>query len=226
MAQSETVERILDAAEQLFAEKGFAETSLRLITSKAGVNLAAVNYHFGSKKSLIHAVFAGFLTPFTARLRSELSLYEESLADEPAELRYLLGIVFNTALLTCADQPERLNRFMRLLGLAYTQGQGHIKRYLNREYGEDFASFSDLLRRSMPELSAEELYWRFHFMLGAVMFTFSGVDTLKAMAEHDVGRLAQTSDVIDLLLPFVAGGMQVPAQLPVAFAGREVSGAS
>jgi AcrR family transcriptional regulator len=53
MAQSETVERILDAAEQLFAEKGFAETSLRLITSKAGVNLAAVNYHFGSKKALI-----------------------------------------------------------------------------------------------------------------------------------------------------------------------------
>lgn len=57
MAQSETVERILDAAEQLFAERGFAETSLRLITSKAGVNLAAVNYHFGSKKALIQAVF-------------------------------------------------------------------------------------------------------------------------------------------------------------------------
>lgn len=61
MAQSETVERILDAAEQLFAERGFAETSLRLITSKAGVNLAAVNYHFGSKKALIQAVFSRFL---------------------------------------------------------------------------------------------------------------------------------------------------------------------
>ena len=61
MAQSDTVKRILDAAEQLFAEKGFAETSLRLITSKAGVNLAAVNYHFGSKKSLIQAVFVRFL---------------------------------------------------------------------------------------------------------------------------------------------------------------------
>lgn len=66
MAQSETVERILDAAEQLFAEKGFAETSLRLITSKAGVNLAAVNYHFGSKKALIQAVFSRFLGPFCA----------------------------------------------------------------------------------------------------------------------------------------------------------------
>ena len=72
MAQSETVERILDAAEQLFAEKGFAETSLRLITSKAGVNLAAVNYHFGSKKALIQAVFSRFLGPFCASLDREL----------------------------------------------------------------------------------------------------------------------------------------------------------
>ncbi len=72
MAQSETVERILDAAEQLFAEKGFAETSLRLITSKAGVNLAAVNYHFGSKKALIQAVFSRFLGPFCASLEKEL----------------------------------------------------------------------------------------------------------------------------------------------------------
>ena len=72
MAQSETVERILDAAEQLFAERGFAETSLRLITSKAGVNLAAVNYHFGSKKALIQAVFSRFLGPFCASLKREL----------------------------------------------------------------------------------------------------------------------------------------------------------
>ena len=77
MAQSETVERILDAAEQLFAEKGFAETSLRLITSKAGVNLAAVNYHFGSKKALIQAVFSRFLGPFC---NEELSLSLDSLS--------------------------------------------------------------------------------------------------------------------------------------------------
>ncbi len=223
MPQKDTSKAILDAAEQLFSERGFAETSLRTITSRAGVNLAAVNYHFGSKKSLIHAVFARFLTPFTDQLRLELGSYEQRLNTQPVELRELLGLVFCTALQTCADQPERLNRFMRLLGLAYTQGQGHIKRYLNREYGQEYARFSDLLRCAMPELSAEELFWRFHFMLGAVMFTFSGVDTLKAMAERDVGRLAQTSDVIDLLLPFIAGGMQVPAQLPVSFNGREVS---
>ena len=72
MAQSDTVERILDAAEILFAEKGFSETSLRLITSKAQVNLAAVNYHFGSKKSLIQAVFSRFLGPLCISLDEEL----------------------------------------------------------------------------------------------------------------------------------------------------------
>ena len=72
MAQLDTVERILDAAETLFAEKGFAETSLRLITSKAKVNLAAVNYHFGSKKSLIQAVFSRFLEPLCLSLDEEL----------------------------------------------------------------------------------------------------------------------------------------------------------
>ena len=73
MAQSETVERILDAAEQLFAEKGFAETSLRLITSKAGVNLAAVNYHFGSKEELFEAVLTRRLDPMNQqRLAREL----------------------------------------------------------------------------------------------------------------------------------------------------------
>ena len=72
MAQAGTVDRILDTAEVLFAQKGFAETSLRAITSKAGVNLAAVNYHFGSKESLVQAVFERFLTPFCAALDAKL----------------------------------------------------------------------------------------------------------------------------------------------------------
>ena len=72
MSQSETVDRILDAAELLFAEKGFAETSLRMITSKAKVNLAAVNYHFGSKNALIQAVFSRFFSPLTQLMEQGL----------------------------------------------------------------------------------------------------------------------------------------------------------
>lgn len=76
MAHSETVERILDAAEQLFARYGFAETSLRQITTKAKVNLAAVNYHFGSKQSLIQAVLMRVLNPVAHRILLDLEHYE------------------------------------------------------------------------------------------------------------------------------------------------------
>ena len=94
MAQSETVERILDAAEALFAEKGFAETSLRTITSKAGVNLAAVNYHFGSKKALIQAVFARFLEPFCKKLTQSLNEFEVSQAGQKPTPEQLLNLLF------------------------------------------------------------------------------------------------------------------------------------
>ena len=70
--RSDTKTRILDAAEKLFAERGFSETSLRLITSKAEVNLASVNYHFGSKKELIRAVLARYLDRFMPAASDEL----------------------------------------------------------------------------------------------------------------------------------------------------------
>ena len=63
MSQPDTKERILDAAEQLFGEHGPSDTSLRAITAAAGVNLAAVNYHFGSKEKLIEAVLSRRLEP-------------------------------------------------------------------------------------------------------------------------------------------------------------------
>ncbi|MEX1057648.1 MAG: TetR/AcrR family transcriptional regulator, partial [Natronospirillum sp.] len=89
--QPDTAARILDTAEQLFAEKGFSETSLRNITTRAGVNLAAVNYHFGSKNELVQAVFERFLTPFCRKLDKEL---DQALADTTATQPPPLETVF------------------------------------------------------------------------------------------------------------------------------------
>lgn len=98
MAQTDTVTRILDTAEVLFAERGFAETSLRTITSKARVNLAAVNYHFGSKKSLIQAVFARYLDPFTERFHRALDELEARHAGQVIPLELLLETMARTVL--------------------------------------------------------------------------------------------------------------------------------
>ncbi len=141
MAQKDTARSILDAAEELFSERGFAETSLRNITTKADVNLAAVNYHFGSKKSLIQAVFARFLTPFVAELDKALNTCDAEQGEQPADLMSLLRLLSDTALRSGADRPERLRIFMRLLGLAYSQGQGHVRRFLRVEYGHVFRRY-------------------------------------------------------------------------------------
>ncbi len=212
MPPKNTAISILSAAEELFAEKGFAETSLRNITSRAGVNLAAVNYHFGSKKELIQAVFARFLTPFCSELESELNNYQAELDGQRPDLTTLLGLLARTASKVDQDNPDRIAIFMRLLGLAYSQGQGHLRRFLRNEYGTVFAVYMKLVTEATPELSEQERFWRIHFMLGATVFTLSGAEALTAMAEYDLGEQTDVSQVIQRLVPFLSSGFQAPVQ--------------
>lgn len=203
MAQKDTVERILDAAEALFSEKGFAETSLRNITTKAGVNLAAVNYHFGSKKSLIQAVFARYLTPFSAQFSNQLDLIDKQ-QRTPEQLLKLLVVTLTKSGL---EKPEKFAVFMRLLGLAYSQGQGHLRKFLTSEYGDVFKRYMKEINRITPQLTPMERFWRIHFMLGAAVFTMSSVDSLMAMADHDLTMKTEVKDVISQLMPFLASGL-------------------
>lgn len=203
MAQKDTAERILDAAEALFSEKGFAETSLRNITTKANVNLAAVNYHFGSKKSLIQAVFARYLAPFSEQFSKQLDIIEQK-ENTPDQLLKLLVITLNKSGL---ENPEKFGVFMRLLGLAYSQGQGHLRKFLTSEYGEVFRRYMKEVNRVTPELTPLERFWRIHFMLGAAVFTMSSVDSLMAMAEHDLGTESDVKGVVSQLMPFLASGL-------------------
>ncbi len=207
MAQSETVERILDAAEQLFAEKGFAETSLRLITSKAGVNLAAVNYHFGSKKALIQAVFSRFLGPFCSNLERELDRREGRAGEKP-DLEELLELLVEQALTVTPRSGNDLSIFMRLLGLAFSQSQGHLRRYLVEVYGKVFRRYMLLVHEAAPRIPPLELFWRVNFMLGAAAFTMSGIKALRAMAETDFGVNTSNEQVMRLMVPFLAAGMR------------------
>ena len=209
MAQTDTVTRILDTAEVLFAERGFAETSLRTITSKAKVNLAAVNYHFGSKKALIQAVFARYLDPFSERFHQALDALEAEYANAPIPLDVLLEPLARTVLEVPAERNS-LKVFMRLLGLAYTQAQGHLRRYIQTHYGDVFSRFSGLVRRATPELPEAERFWRLHFMLGTVIFTLSGLDALRDIADKDYHEHVSVRDLIRRLRPVVVAGMQAP----------------
>ncbi|CAM4035374.1 TetR/AcrR family transcriptional regulator [Vreelandella rituensis] len=209
MAQSDTVTRILDTAEVLFAERGFAETSLRTITSKAKVNLAAVNYHFGSKKALIQAVFARYLDPFTQRFHTALDELEAHHAGKVIPLDELLETMAATVLAVPAERNS-LQVFMRLLGLAYSQAQGHLRRYIQRDYGDVFTRFTELVRQATPELPDAERFWRLHFMLGTVIFTLSGLEALRDIAEQDYHEQVSVKDLVRRLRPVVVAAMNAP----------------
>ncbi|WP_404361866.1 TetR/AcrR family transcriptional regulator [Marinobacter sp.] len=220
MAQSDTVDRILDAAEELFAERGFSETSLRMITSKANVNLAAVNYHFGSKNALIQAVFARFLTPFSATLDRAFDDLERQCEGKPPTLEQTLTALTESAVRMPQRNEKGISIFMRLLGLAYTQSQGHLRRFLEEEYSEPFGRFMRLLKEGTPQLTAVERYWRIQFMLGATAFTMSSSDALRDILKNKLGVESSMQDIARRLVPFLAAGLQASDQLHGASSTR------
>ena len=208
MAQVDTVTRILDAAEEVFAEHGFAETSLRTITARADVNLAAVNYHFGSKKALIQAVFVRFLGPFYKLVESSLDSHEQAHPDTILSIEDILRFVARAMASVTQGDRNRLAIFMRLLGLAYNQGQGHLRKFLQSEYRSLFRRVMALITKATPDLQPVERFWRFHFMLGSAAFTLSSMENLRAIVEHDFDTKCTEEEVVGYLLPFLAAGIR------------------
>lgn len=202
-----TKSKILDAAEQLFAERGFAETSLRTITARAKVNLASVNYHFGSKKSLIQDVFNRFLSDYTNELGQELNVLEASI-DSQLDTEMLLKALVRPLLSIEAKRAKSISIFMRLLGRAYAETQGHLRRYVTEKYGFVLVRFTLLFQKAYPNLSNDQIFWRLHYTLGSLIFTLAGSDALREIAAADFNRQMQIEDVIDEIIPFLAAGMK------------------
>lgn len=209
-----TKHQILDAAEELFAAAGFAATSLRAVTSAAGVNLAAVNYHFGSKEGLIQAVFARRLEPLNhERLQRLDHLLTDRAGSTPA-LEDLLRALFEPAL-RMALEPGGAH-FLRLMGRMHADPDALATT------GAVLELFTELRDRFLPEfekvlpgLRREELLWRLHFVFGAMANTMTGRSTLEWLSRG----LCRTDDpdaVVARLIAFAAAGLRAPSGSPTA----------
>jgi AcrR family transcriptional regulator len=115
----DTKSRILDVAEHLFMEHGFEATSLRQLTSSAGVNLAAVNYHFGSKEELFQAVLTRRLDPMNHERIELLARLERESGDKPIACERILAAMLTPALRLARDERRGGKNFLRLIGRAY-----------------------------------------------------------------------------------------------------------
>jgi AcrR family transcriptional regulator len=206
--QDDTRIRILNAAEELFAKEGFANTSLRTITAHAGVNLAAVNYHFGSKEALIQELFRRRLQPLNQQRLQLLAVLDERVA-EPSVEDILEAYLAPTLL----GQPDEL-RFMRLLGRTQAGAAASLREFVHSLYAEIMDRFASALSRALPQIPPTELYWRLHFLTGSVAYSMAASDTVKLFADCQLPDASNHRALLYRLIPFLAGGMKAP--LPAA----------
>ncbi|MBW3687610.1 TetR/AcrR family transcriptional regulator [Vibrio cholerae] len=202
--RSSTKEKILDVAEGLFAEYGFNDTSLRTITSKAGVNLASVNYHFGDKKTLVRAVLNRYLEAFMPEMKQSLERLNERDDYDMAEVFEALRAPLRSL---SELRPNGTSRFMLLIGRGYTDVQGHLRWFITNRYNDVLTLFTDSVLKANPNLTRETLFWRLHFTLGTRVFTMASSQALAEIAENDFGSKVDPKSVVDQLIPYLAAGV-------------------
>lgn len=206
-----TKEALLDAAEELFADFGFAATSLRAITAAAQVNLAAVNYHFGSKDALIDAVFARRVEPMNRARLDALQALEVAHGEAPAPLDGLITAFVEPALALSHDRTPGGQRFVRLLGRSLTEPAGAVHDSLRSRYEEVSERFKPAFARALPALPPAELYWRMHFMVGLLAYLMAGADIMRLIASSRLSAAREDTALLPRLVGFIEAGMRAPA---------------
>lgn len=202
-ATPSTRDRILGAAETLFARRGFDGASLRQLTSAAGVNLAAVNYHFGSKEKLVEEVFRRRLdAPNGDRMVALAKLGGK----HPATLEEVLAAYIRPALELSHEGNGAL--FMRVLARAFAEHDDTLRRFLSGNYGHVMRQLTAEFARLLPHLSKPELYRRIDLVTGALTHAMSGFGMIQR--KDHVSEQAHCEETVQHLIRFAAAGLSHP----------------
>lgn len=209
---TDTKARILDVAEELFAEHGIAATSLRQIMTVAELNPASVHYHFGGKDQLVEALVARRLDPVNEERQKLLDAIEARSPEGPLPVEDVLEALFAPAL-RLAGQPERGGaRFMRLMGRFYNETTASALEMLEDKLRPIVERFAKALHRSLPAIDPQTFAWRLHYAIGAMAHTMACREMIRWIseeaAEDDVDR------ALHELVQFARAGLLAPNTQP------------
>ena len=210
MASTDTKEQILDAAERLFSAHGFAGTSLRSVTKEAGVNLAAVHYHFGNKEDLLRAVLGRIVIPVNRERLEMLERVEAAAGGEPPTLEGILEAFIAPDLRLIRDLGERGVIITRFLGRSYTEPAEMVQALIREQYEELGQRFMEVTARALPDVPQAELYWRFKLVVGVLTYILADTDRTGGYAED----LSDVDGTVRRLVAFLAPGLRAPVPAP------------
>jgi AcrR family transcriptional regulator len=210
LAATDTKERILDAAELLFAAHGFAGTSLRAVTREAGVNLAAVHYHYGTKEDLLRAVLSRIVIAVNRERLEMLEQVEAAAGSDPPSLEGVLEAFIAPDLRLIRDLGERGVIITRFLGRSYTEPAEMVQALCREHYEELEQRFIEAFARALPEVPQEELYFRFKLVVGVLTYILADTDRTVARTGGYAEDLSDVEGTLRRLVTFLAAGLRAP----------------
>ena len=201
LSQFSTKERLLSTAEQLFAEHGFAATSLRQLTACADVNIAAVNYHFGSKENLITEVFRRRFDELSER---RLKLLHEAISLDPHDLQGILAAFIVPAMQIGMEGEGAA--FVRVVARAYAEKNERLRQFLSDHYGHVLREFARAIQHCLPALPKQDLYWRLDYIAGALTYAMADFGLIRR--QPGMTEKAHCEKAAQHLIAFAQAGLR------------------
>jgi AcrR family transcriptional regulator len=199
--------KLLDFAEQLFAEKGFESVSVRDITRLAKTNIAAVNYHFGSRDHLLTLVMMRYMIPVTEERLVRLDFVEGKWYGKAAPLEEIIDALVRPLVgqVKKSELTERL--FYKLTGRIFAEQEGGLPPQIEEQFKQVSERFSKAFAKALPSLPPEELAWRMHFVIGGMIHMLTHGEILHRLSGGVSG--SPTMEVIlSRFIRFAAAGLR------------------
>lgn len=210
MNRSDTKEKLLDSAEHLFAHKGYRGTSLREITGKAGANLASVNYHFGSKTSLLEAVIRRRILPLNQLRKKRLESVRETALQKrsrPDAGDVLLAFIEPTLLFM--DSGPGAENFVTFIGRSFTDPDDTVRKVFLRFIKPIFHLLFESLCDALPQHQQDVIFWRLHFTMGALFHSMHVCGNI-SLGPKNILAGVDARSLIRQILPYVTAGVKAP----------------
>ena len=204
-----TRERLLDVAERLFSDQGYDATSGRQITIEAEANIAAIHYHFGGKKELLHAVLIRRQEPITrARLDRLDALHANP--NSPPTVEAILAAFLEPALYRSRHPENPTARVSKLVSRLLVDKPKELEAIVTAPFVGVFVRFLDALERVLPEISRRELFIRLSMVLGVLIHIATGLQ--EAPVLPDFAAPADDDEaVLKPVIAFLAAGFRAPS---------------
>lgn len=210
-ADHDTRRQLIRTAVREFAIHGFDGPSIRDLTVAAGVNQAAINYHFGSKEGLIKTIFEELATPVIDERLQGLDELERQAGDKPLTLDAIIRVMVEPVVRRAKEGQDGQRDLAKLLLIASSLGSKPIEHQIETMHDELALRFVAAITKAVPHLSRVEVMWRYKFSLGALLYTLSD-----HMQNHRLRRLSggecdtdNAQEIIDNLVPYIVSGFVI-----------------